>query len=117
MQSIPAPTGLGPRGRKLWREVTGKYDLTPTELELLRSMAATVDLQSRVETKLRHAHMTSTGSAGQLIPHPLLGEHRALSDTLRNLGRQLNLPDIDRKQSPRKPKVNAGQVSHLRGGA
>jgi hypothetical protein len=48
-------------------------------------MCATLDLQSRVETELRHRHMVSTGSQGQLVAQPLSSEHRALSKTLRTL--------------------------------
>jgi hypothetical protein len=117
MQVRQPPQGLQPRGRALWRDVLAAYTLTPTEYELLRSLCNAVDQIHRVELRMKSEHVTSTGSSGQLTGHPLLHEWRQHAEMIRSLTKQLNLPDIDRKQSPRKPKVNAGKVSHLIGGA
>jgi hypothetical protein len=111
------PQGLQPRGRTLWRDVLATYTLTPTEIELLRSLCNAVDQIHRVELRMKAEHVTSTGSSGQLTGHPLLHEWRQHAEMIRSLTRQLNLPDIDRKEPKRKPKMNPGKVSHLMGGA
>jgi phage terminase small subunit len=106
------PTGLGPHGRALWRDTVARYTLTPTEIEVLHTLCVTGDQLIRVDLALKQAHVTSTGSQGQLVGHPLLAEHRAHAETLRRLSRQLNLPDT--ASAPRKTKTNPNRIAHLR---
>lgn len=108
------PHGLGNRGRALWRDVMTQYTLRPDEIALLRNLCNAVDQLHRIELRLKAEHVTSTGSSGQLVGHPLLAEWRAHTDTIQRLVKQLHLPDIDRKQ-PRKPKMG-GRVQALKAG-
>jgi hypothetical protein len=116
MKTATPPTGLGPRGRTLWRSVTSDYTLTHTELELLRVLCSATDQLGRIELRLKAEHVTSTGSQGQLRAHPLLAEFRLHSDMVRQLSKQLNLPDLDK--APRKPKMGArvGQMKSVKAG-
>jgi hypothetical protein len=95
----------------VWREVGDAYTLTPTEVELLHELCSAVDQASRIDAALQRAHMTSTGSQGQLTAHPLLNEARAHAEMIRRLVRQLALPNVATQQ--RKPKM-LPRVNHLR---
>jgi phage terminase small subunit len=112
MQGKQPPRSLGEHGRSLWRTTVSKYEFTPTELEVLFAMCVATDQLQRIGNALKAAHLTSTGSQGQLTGHPLLNEFRQHSETVRRLARQLDLPDDDAKQ-PVKKKTNPKRVSHL----
>lgn len=97
-----APRGLGPAGRKVWRDHVTKYAFSPAELELLGEAAREKDLlvrlQAAVDSLIEYgsdetANLTTTGSMGQLVAHPLLGELRQHRSTYRQLLVALNLPE------------------------
>lgn len=110
------PKEVGPRGRALWREVVARYELTPTEYEVLREMCCATDEVGRLTTVAKHVSATVKGSRGQAICHPVFAELRAHRESIRRLTRQLNLPD--RTTTRRDPKINRPIkpiVSSLRG--
>lgn len=88
-----APAKLGPRARRLWRDVTGTYQLRPDELALLEDACREVDIVDWLDVELRDAPLYSTGSAGQPVANPLLAEIRQHRNTLTSLLRSLKLPD------------------------
>src|SRR5829696_3615095 len=68
--------------------------LTPAELEMLGQACRTRDELDRLERAVRALpELTTTGSTGQLRPHPLLAEVRAHRQLLQRLVDSLNLPD------------------------
>jgi hypothetical protein len=72
------PTGLRPPGRKLWTAVAARYVLTAAETEMLGQACRTADELDRLEKAVRALpELTTTGSTGQIKPHPLLAEVRA----------------------------------------
>lgn len=88
------PSGLKSPGRRLWVAVVGKYVLTPGEIEMLGQAARTADELDRLERGVRALpELTTTGSTGQIRPHPLLAEVRAHRQLLERLTTALNLPD------------------------
>jgi hypothetical protein len=92
------PTGLKASGKRLWAEVTGPYILTPAELVTLAEACRTVDELDRLEKAVRALpQLITTGSTGQLRPHPLLAEVRAHRQLLERLTSVLNLPDNDQE--------------------
>lgn len=94
MSDLKPPTGLKAAGRRLWTEVTGPYVLTPAELAMLEQACRTADELDRLERAVRALpDLTTTGSTGQLRPHPLLAELRAHRQLLERLTAALNLPD------------------------
>lgn len=106
MNAQRPPTGLGPRGRALWRDTMSRYTLTPSERELLHALCQTVDQHHRLcQAVAALKSLTTTGSAGQTIPHPLLNEARAHAEQIRRMHRQLGLPDSVSKP-PREKKIN-----------
>lgn len=106
------PKDLGAHSRYLWREVVDRYTLTPCEYEVLHTLCRTADQLNRIDLAIKGLrHLTSNGSQGQLVAHPLLNEHRQHAETVRRLTRQLNLPDSVVVQ--RKTKTNPARVAHL----
>src|SRR5215218_3889841 len=93
-----APTGLRAPGKLLWAAVIDKYVLTAAEVEMLGQACRTTDELDRLERAVRVLpELTTTGSTGQLKPHPLLEEVRAHRQLLERLTTALNLPDDTRK--------------------
>jgi hypothetical protein len=91
---VKPPPGLKAPGRKLWAAVTGPYVLTPAELEMLGQACRTSDELDRLERAVRElSDLVTTGSTGQLKPHPLLAEVRAHRLLLERLTTALNLPE------------------------
>lgn len=93
MAKITAPRGLKAAGKKLWTATTEKYELRQDELEVLRAVCAEADLITRMEEDLGSADLTVTGSMGQLVAHPLVGELRQHRATMAALLRGMKLPD------------------------
>lgn len=89
----PRPPKLGRRARRLWDEVTGRYELRPDEAALLEDACREVDVVDRLEAALAGAPLTVEGSQGQDRPHPLLMELRGHRLTLARLLRDVGLPD------------------------
>src|SRR5215207_4748706 len=91
---VKPPTGLKAPGKRLWLAVAGLYVLTPAELEMLGQACRTSDELDRLERAVRElSDLVTTGSTGQLKPHPLLAEVRAHRLLLERLTTALNLPD------------------------
>lgn len=89
------PKSLGPEGRRLWRQVTGEYDLDEHELALLRAACRTVDRLEDVAALLaqsENASLTTRNARGDLVAHPLLVEQRQQSISLARLVASLRLP-------------------------
>src|SRR5215217_7107261 len=95
---VRPPSGLKAPGRRLWTAVAGLYILTASEVEMLRQACRATDELDRLERAVRALpELTSTGSTGQLKPHPLLEEVRRHRLLLERLTSALNLPDEDQE--------------------
>jgi hypothetical protein len=91
---VRPPSGLKAPGRRLWAAVVVPYVLTPAELEMLGQACRTSDELDRLEKAVRAlSELTTTGSTGQLKPHPLLEEVRRHRLLLERLTSALNLPN------------------------
>lgn len=88
-----APKGLGKSGAAFWRDVLGKYDLRVDELRVLEDACRERDLIARMEDALTDADLMVSGSMGQQVLHPMVGELRQHRTTFAALMRQLKLPD------------------------
>ena len=85
------PTGTGPGGRRLWRDITGRYDLSEHELALLREAARTVDQLDALAAVVRRDGVTLEDGR----PHPALVESRQMRITMARLVAAMRLPDED----------------------
>jgi hypothetical protein len=104
--------GLKASGRRLWDAVAGEFILTPAELANLAEACRTSDELDRLERAVRALpELTTTGSTGQLKPHPLLGEVRAHRQLLQRLVDSLNLPDADQEIGPQGKRPTRQQSS------
>lgn len=113
-----APAKLGARARRLWRDVTGIYELRPDELLVLERACRELDIIERIESDLEGKSLTSEGSMGQAVAHPLVGELRQHTNTLRSLLGSLNLPDEDgRAGDSRSSSARAAANARWRRGA
>ena len=96
-----APAGLGAGGRRLWRAVTGSYELRPDEVATLEDAARLSDMITALDRAWTDEGrpLTTRGSMGQLVTHPLISEMRAHRMSRNTLFRQLDLPDLEGGQS------------------
>jgi phage terminase small subunit len=106
------PRGMGARGRALWREVVTRYELTPSDIQVLRELCCATDELSKLTAAMAHAPMMVAGSRGQPRPHPLLQEVRAHRENMARLAKLLALPDEPGKRA-RQPKSNVARVANF----
>src|SRR5829696_6404705 len=112
---VRPPSGLKAPGRRLWTAVAGLYILTASEVEMLRQACRTADELDRLERAVRALpELTTTGSTGQLKPHPLLAEVRAHRQLLERLTTALNLPDEDEEVGMRPGQKHAQRAARGR---
>ena len=100
MGEVKAPAGLGPRGRRLWRAVTGNFELNDSETALLTEATRVVDDVERLQADLADAPATVPGSRGQMTVHPLRAELRNQRLLLAKLLAQLDMPSCDSEGNP-----------------
>jgi hypothetical protein len=93
------PAGLGTSGRKLWRAVTGTYELQAHELALLRQAAATLDLLDQLAAVVEAEGVTSTSSQGDRV-HPAVVELRHQRIALGRLLAALGIPADEAADEP-----------------
>ncbi|MGI8954797.1 MAG: hypothetical protein ACR2FL_09550 [Nocardioidaceae bacterium] len=83
---------LQPRGRALWDDVLGTYDVGPAEAVLVLELCRLADHIDRLQEATVTAPLTSPGSTGQAVAHPLLAELRAGRRQLVDLVAALHSP-------------------------
>lgn len=93
--TITPPDGLAEAGRDLWVAIAGKYALRPDERATLlgacRAADMIADLRKSWEGLGRP--MLTTGSMGQDVIHPMIGELRTQEAQKASLLARLKLPD------------------------
>jgi hypothetical protein len=99
---VRPPAGLKAAGKRLWLSVVGRYVLTAAEAAMLEQAARTADELDRLERAVRALpDLMTTGSTGQVRPHPLLAEVRAHRVLLERLTSALCLPAEDEEEGLR----------------
>lgn len=95
MATKTVPDGLERSGTALWSSITEKYEFRPDELSVLEDACRTADIITDMEKAWSDdgRPMTSRGSQGQLIAHPLISELRQYRAARARLLAQLKLPD------------------------
>jgi len=91
-KTLGVPAGLNDAGEALWTKVTGKYTLRADELVTLEAACRAADRVVAMEEE-RGTAVTSFGSTGQLVVHPLIAEIRAHEAQISSLLAKLKLPD------------------------
>ena len=90
---VSAPKGLAVKGKRVWKDVTSKYELRTDELDILEDICRESDLIDRLEADLVGAELMVKGSQGQDVANPLVGEVRQHRATKKSLWASLKLPD------------------------
>lgn len=93
MANIPAPRGLSAKGKRIWKDVTSKYELRVDELDTLEDVCRESDLIEQLEAALAGMEIISTGSMGQDVVNPLVAELRQHRATKKSLWSALKLPE------------------------
>jgi hypothetical protein len=109
------PSGLKSPGHRLWAAVAESFVLNAGELAMLEQACRTADELDRLEKAVRALpNLITTGSTGQLKPHPLLAEARAHRQLLERLVGALALPDEDEESGLRPGQRHARKAANAR---
>ena len=97
MTALRAPVGLGKAGRSQWSSIARSYSLRPDELTVLEDVCRTTDMLTALTQAWVDdgSPMTTSGSMGQLVIHPLIAEMDKHRKSRAQFLRQLALPDVD----------------------
>ena len=97
MVAPKAPVGLGKTGKAQWTSIAGSYKLRADEFTVLEDVCRTSDMIEALTVAWAQdgSPMTTKGSMGQQVIHPLIGEMRTQRKTRAALLAQLKLPDAD----------------------
>ena len=92
---MSAPKSLGKAGKALWASIAGRYELRPDELSRLEQACATADMIAELEAARddEGRPLTTSGSMGQQVIHPYIGELRVQRKDLAAHLAALKLPD------------------------
>jgi len=92
-----APIGLGAAGKAQWSKIAGSYKLRPDEITVLEDVCRTADMIALLTAAWVAAEspMTTKGSMGQLVIHPLIAEMDKHRKSRAGFLKQLALPDGD----------------------
>lgn len=110
----PTPKGLGTRGARFWRVTVADFELAAGELQLLAECCRTLDTLDTLAAVVAEDGPTSTGSAGQVIVHPAIGEARQQRLTLHRLLAALALPDDEGATVPTGHQLRAVTANRAR---
>jgi hypothetical protein len=91
----PVPAGLGVAAAAQWSAVVERYDLRPDELVTLEDVCRLSDMIAGLDASWAEMGrpLTTKGSMGQLVTHPLISEIRTHRMARNALLKQLKLPD------------------------
>lgn len=95
MAKSKPPKHLSDPGKKLWEDVTGKYELRADELRTLEDACAATDMIEAlwIIWAADGYPAVAKGSMGQLVEHPLIGSIDKQRKARQAFLRQLKLPD------------------------
>lgn len=92
MSTPRTPPGLAPAGRRLWRDVTDRFDLAQHELRVLLEACRTADDLDKLHEITQHEGLVVDGPQGKKA-HPAAVEARQMRLTLGRLLAILRVPD------------------------
>jgi hypothetical protein len=101
------PAGLSARSRRLWREITEEYRLQPGEMLIFEQQLHTLDELAELEKikaeVVERGELFTTTNTGQVRPHPVLAEARALRELLQKQAMALDFPMPEHDFGGKKP--------------
>lgn len=93
-KKIRTPEVLGAAGARLWEETLATYEMAEHELAILQEACYTLDLVQTMRRRVKKDGVVSSGSMGQDVVHPLIGEMRQQRGLFSQLMNGLKLPDV-----------------------
>lgn len=100
------PRDLGEAGSALWDSVIPEFELSPTEITILRHACREEDLIDRLHEALADAELTTRGSMGQEVASPFVSELRQHAATQATLLAKLKLPETPTSSARKKAAVS-----------
>lgn len=131
MTTVRAPSGLGTKGRRLWRELTEIHDFDPAERVLLEESCRIADRLDKLDAFLSGEadawikfRVSEDASEVTVVIDSALSEARQQANVLKQLVAALRLPDDASGKRPQQRggargaykstgKAGAGSVSSL----
>jgi hypothetical protein len=95
------PNSLGPRGSAFWRQITGEFEMSVAERELLTEVARTLDLLEELAAAPSGPSRMSEARQQRLVLHRLLSS--------------LNLPAEEAPDSPTTTRARKAAQSRWAG--
>ena len=105
----PPPRGLSPRSRKLWRDVTARYLMSPAELALFEGGLKLLDRADEARAIVDAEGLTVVDRYGSPRGHPLIDLEVRCRSAYAQTVRQLGVKSTAAELSParRKPRLTA----------
>jgi hypothetical protein len=104
----PPPTGLQTSGKRLWRSVSGEYELEIYEQLLLLQACRCADRLDLLAIEASTNPVTVVNMKGDRVSHPALVESRQQSLTLSRLIASLRLPSGEEEGRPQRRGASRG---------
>jgi hypothetical protein len=95
MATSTPPPGLSETARAFWDGTLGKYELSPSEVEVLRRVVALMSTADAVNDALLEHGPTTTTAHGSVTASPLIAQSVAIASQIARLLAVLALPDED----------------------
>ena len=91
------PRGLGAEGQKLWKGLTGEFDLSaePHKRRILFDACKTADVIKRLDDVASKQAVTVKGSMGQEVIHPCIAQAQTARGQLAQLLTRLNFAGME----------------------
>lgn len=99
-KGVKVPSDLQAAGRDLWSETLVEYELSSSEKAVLLQACRTLDMIGTMQRRVKRDGIVTTGSMGQVVAHPLVGELRQYRALFSQLIRTLDLPDLELPVEP-----------------
>lgn len=106
-----APTGLGPRAKKLWTELNRAWTYSPDELELLKLACEACDRAHKAQALLDAEGVVVRDRFGQLKEHPGVQIRTAAETSAARLLKQLGY-QAGAEREARNLSIRSGVLAH-----
>jgi phage terminase small subunit len=113
-----APSNLGAKAQKFWRDAVATYTFRLDELVNLEQACREIDLIDRLEEQLaKSKSLIVSGSQGQKVAHPHVAEIRQHRNTLATLLKGLGMVDAQVEAAHRSAQARAAANARWSRGA
>lgn len=119
MTTLRAPSGLGPRGKRLWLDLTKLHEFGPAERVLLEESCRIADRLDKLDALLTgdtttwlNLRVSDDGSEVKVVVDSALGEARQQANVLKQLVTALRVPD---EATGKRPQRRAARGAYQTG--